>query len=105
MKRILIPSILLVTAALTLAACQKSPADAQADAVRTDSKATATAVDAQADTIEANGKADASVTKDVTKNQADALHDQADAIAENGEKRADAIEAGKVPPAPLTPKP
>jgi predicted small secreted protein len=105
MKRIIMPTILLATAALTLAACQKKPADVQADAVRNDTQATATAVDNSADTIEANGKADASMTKNATENQADALRNQADAIEKNGENRADAIEAGKVPPAPVTPKP
>jgi hypothetical protein len=99
------PTILLATAALTLASCQKKAEDVQADAVRNDAQATATAVDDRADTIEANGKADASMTKDVTENQADALRNQADAIENAGEKRADAIEDGKVPPAPVTPNP
>ncbi len=95
MKPILMPMALMLTAGLALTACNKSPEDKQADAVRTSTEAVADSVDAQADAVAADGKAAAEATKDNATSTADAMHDQADAIKDKGEAKADAIEDGK----------
>ncbi len=100
MTRTLNPLILLLAAGLSVAACNKSPADAQADAVRDTSSGVAAQIDKSADAVEANGKAAADATKTAAENKADVMHDQADAVKANGEAKADAIE--KTPPADTT---
>ena len=80
-----IPLLLLVAAAMTLAACEKKTADAQADAVRDTSAAAASDMDNKADAVEDRGEA-----------VGDSMRDKADAVRDRGEAKADAIEAGTV---------
>lgn len=90
------PTILVLAAGLSLAACNKSPADAQADAVRDTTNAEAASTEQKADVIENQGEAVGGVTEDRAEATADAMRDKAEAITDRGEMKADAIEDGKV---------
>lgn len=93
MNTIFTPMILMA-AALTLAGCEKSTADAQADAVRDSTSATATNMENKADSVEKTGEVAGQVTENKAEANADAIRDQADAVKDAGETKADAIEAG-----------
>ena len=99
MKKLLIPAIIFASA-FSLTACNKSPAEKTADAVRDQTTTAAKAVDSQADAMKATGAANADATKQAADNQASAMHTQADAMKDTGKKHADAIEDGKVAVAP-----
>jgi hypothetical protein len=84
------PTIMILVAGLSLAACNKSTPDAQADAVRDTTAAAANSVDASADAVEKQGE----VAADQADVKADAMRDNADAMKNTAETKADAIEAG-----------
>lgn len=89
------PLLLVAVAGVALAACNKKPADAQADAVRDTTEAAATSIENKADAVENQADSQNAVQNNAEK-QADAMRNQADQIKENGEKKADAIEDGKI---------
>ena len=95
MNRFSTPAVIALVAGLALAGCNKSPKEAQADAVRNNADAMANQVDKQADAVEKQGDATAAAATDAAGNQADAMHNQADIMKDNAEKKADDIEAGK----------
>lgn len=76
-----IVALVVLTAALPLAACNKSPSDKLADRVEN-------AADNRADAMKSNA--------DMLRNQAARLDDRADNVRDTGESRADAIEAADV---------
>jgi len=95
MKVARITALLLVLGAgVSLAACQKSTKDAQADAVRDTSEAAAASIDKSATAVEDKGAAMSKAVEANATATADAMHNQADAIKSNAETKADAIEAG-----------
>jgi hypothetical protein len=80
MKRL--ATALAVTSLLALGACNKTPAENNAAAVRDSAENKAEAIDNQAE-----------ATRDAGENQAQAIENTADATRDAGENRADAIEA------------
>lgn len=96
MKLNLAPAMLILVAGLSLAACNKSTADKQAEAVRDTTGAAASSMEAQADVVENKGEAVGAATADNAEAAADSMRNQADAMKETGEKKADAIEDGKI---------
>ena len=90
------PTMLVLAAGLSLAACNKSTADHQADAVRDTTKAEAANIEQKADVVENHGDAMGGVASDHADATADAMRDHADAVKNAGEKKADAIEDGKM---------
>lgn len=87
-------ALLVLSAGLSLAACNKPATDAKADAVRAEADATAAQVDTNADTLEKTGENQAAAIEGATDTKADAMRNTADAIEKTGEKQADAIEDG-----------
>jgi hypothetical protein len=102
MKTYLKPAIILIAAGLSLAACNKSStdkaADTAADVSRAETEGNAAQVDTAADTMENKGEAVGGTTEDAMTADANAMRDRADAMNAAGEKKADAIEAGTMPP-------
>lgn len=96
MKMTFAPTMLILAAGLSLAACNKSPKDAQADAVRDTTKAEAANIEQKADVVENQGEAVGGVTEDAAAATADAMRNKADAVTNTGEMKADAIEDGKM---------
>jgi hypothetical protein len=96
MKTYLKPAVILIAAGLSLAACDKSPADKAADVSRAQTEGAAAKVDAAATATEQQGEAVGGATEDAMTAKADAMHNSADAIENAGEKKADAIEEGKM---------
>lgn len=96
MKLNLAPTMLILVAGLSLAACNKSTADKQADAVRDTTGAAASSMNAQADVVENKGEAAGAAAADNAAATADSMRNSADAMKDTGEKKADAIEAGKM---------
>ena len=88
--------LLVCVAGVSLAACNKKTADAQADAVRDTTQAAASSMESSADAVENKGEAVADATKDNAAASADAMRSEADAVKDTGERKADAIEAGKI---------
>jgi len=80
MKRL--ATALAVTSLLALGACNRTPAENNAAAVRDAAENKAEVIENQAD-----------ATRDSAENQADATENRADAVRDAGENRADAIEA------------
>jgi uncharacterized membrane protein YqiK len=80
MKRL--ATALAVTSLLALGACNKTPAENNAAAVRDAAENKAEAIDNQAE-----------ATRDAGENQAEAIDNRAEATRDAGENRADAIEA------------
>jgi hypothetical protein len=80
MKRL--ATALAMTSLLALGACNKTPAENNAAAVRDAAENKADAIDNTAD-----------AARDAGENQADATENRADAVRDAGENRADAIEA------------
>ena len=80
MKRL--ATALAVTSLLALGACNKTPAENNAAAVRDAAENQAEAIDNQAE-----------ATRDAGENQAEAIDNRAEATRDAGENRADAIEA------------
>jgi hypothetical protein len=80
MKRL--ATALAVTSLLALGACNKTPAENNAAAVRDAAENKAEAIDNQAE-----------ATRDAGENRAEAIENTADATRDAGENRADAIEA------------
>ena len=87
------PTMLILAAGLSLAACNKSTTDAQADAVRATTDAEAANVEAKADVVENQGEAVGGVTEDKAEATADAMREGADATKDAGEMKADAKQA------------
>ncbi len=98
MKTYLKPAIILIAAGLSLAACDKSPADKAADVSRAQTEGAAAQVDAAATATEKQGEAVGGATEDSMTTNADAMHNSADAMKDAGEKKADAIEEGTMSP-------
>ena len=88
--------LLVFVCAFTLAACDKSTKDAQADALRDTSAAAGADIDENAEAVEEQGKAMSNATETEAKATADAMRKQADAVRARGEMQADALEAGKI---------
>ena len=97
--------IFFLAAGLSLAACNKSVPDAQADAVRATTEAEAANTEAMAqgagttggvtrDAMGSNGTAGTTMGAD--SNAENRAEDKADAIRDAGEAKADAIEEGKI---------
>ncbi|GGE12030.1 hypothetical protein GCM10011529_17960 [Polymorphobacter glacialis] len=90
----LTPTMMILAAGLTLAACNKSPADKAADVARAETEGAAAQIETTADTIENKGEAVGGVVEDNAEVKADAIRDQADAVKDAGEAKADKIEEG-----------
>jgi hypothetical protein len=88
------PILLLLAAGVSLAACNKSTTDAQADAVRETSNAAAASIDQEAAMVEDKGEAMGKAAEANADETADAMRNKADAIKTEAETKADAIEAG-----------
>jgi hypothetical protein len=80
MKRL--ATALAVTSLLALGACNRTPAENNAAAVRDATENKAEAIENQAD-----------ATRDAAENQADATENRAEAVRDAGENAADAIES------------
>lgn len=90
------PSALLLVfaCAITLAACEKSTKDAQADAMRDTSAAAGADIDEKADAVEDQGEAVGQAAEKQAEARADAMRERADNVRARGERKADAVESG-----------
>jgi hypothetical protein len=79
-------------ASFGLAACNQTPAEKEADAVREDAELTTDGMEARADAIEERGENAGAVVEQRADTAAEAVRDNAEQVEEGAEATADAIE-------------